>query len=260
MKTIFLRILLFVTILFSCTSETDDMSSENPSNITNTAVNRQPTGSSANDLLANSSFTKIVFEIGYIQGFKPTDAALANFKNFINNRVNKSQGVELITKEIPSTNKEVYTLTEVVDIEKQHRTLYNSDATLAVWVLFVDGKSSNDTNSGAVLGAAYWNTSFVIYEETIHDLSDSAFEPDRSTLETAVINHEFGHLLGLTNLGTNLQSDHEDPDHPKHCNVEDCLMFWAAETSQGIGNMLSGGQAPTLDAQCLADLRANGGK
>ena len=127
-------------------------------------------------------------------------------------------------------------------------------------MLFVEGKSSKDTNSGAVLGAAYWNTSFVIYEETIHGLSDSTFEPDRSTLETAVINHEFGHLLGLTNLGTNLQSDHEDPDHPKHCNVEDCLMFWAAETSQGIDNMLSSGQAPTLDAQCLADLRANGGK
>jgi hypothetical protein len=45
-------------------------------------------------------------------------------------------------------------------------------------------------------------------------MSDSAFEPNRSLLETTVITHEFGHILGLT-LGTALQSNHEE--HPKHC-------------------------------------------
>ena len=72
--------------------------------------------------------------------------------------------------------------------------------------------------------------------------------------------HEFGHILGLTNLGSDLQSNHEDASHPKHCNVESCLMFWAAETGSGIGNMISNGSAPQLDAQCIADLQANGGK
>ncbi|WP_051605686.1 hypothetical protein [Polaribacter sp. Hel_I_88] len=258
MKNIFKCVLFVFAVLISCTSETDEMVDNNPN--VNTSLNRQATGSSANSLLADDSFKKLIVEVGYIQGFKPTENALNNFKNFINNRVNKSQGIEFITKEIPPTGKEVYTLDEVVNLEKQHRTQYNLGSTIAVWVLFIDGKSSSDTNSGAVLGSAYWNTSFVIYQETIVGLSDSPFEPNRSLLETTVINHEFGHLLGLTNLGTNLQSDHEDSAHPKHCNVESCLMYWAAETSQGISNMLSGGQAPTLDAQCLADLKANGGK
>jgi hypothetical protein len=37
-------------------------------------------------------------------------------------------------------------------------------------------------------------------------------------------------------------------------------MFWSSETGKGITNMVSGGTAPQLDAQCIADLRANGGK
>jgi hypothetical protein len=36
-------------------------------------------------------------------------------------------------------------------------------------------------------------------------------------------------------------------------------MFWSAESGSGIADMVSGG-SPKLDAQCLADLKANGGK
>lgn len=260
MKNYFLRAVLICSILFSCSSERDEAIDNKPGNTDNVVTNRQATGSSANDLLSDATFKKMIVEIGFIEGFKPTQTALNNFKNFIQNRTNKSLGVEFITKQIPKTGKEVYTLEEVVDLEKQHRTKYNTNSTITVWVLFINGKSSKDNNQGSILGSAYWNTSFVIYEETIHGLSDSTFEPSRSLLESSVINHEFGHILGLTNLGSDLQSDHEDTDHPKHCIEEDCLMYWAAETSQGIGNMLSGGQVPVLDAQCLADLKANGGK
>lgn len=29
--------------------------------------------------------------------------------------------------------------------------------------------------------------------------------------------HEFGHILGQTNLGPEMQTNHEDETHPKHC-------------------------------------------
>ena len=260
MKNIFLSVILVSSILISCSSENDDIIEGETGNTVNVATNRQATGSSANDLLSANTFKKMIVELSYIEGFKPSDAAINNFKSFITNRTNKPEGVTFSIKEIVATNKEVYTLDEVVALEKTNRTTYNSDTTIAVWVLFINGKSSSDTNSSAILGSAYWNTSFVIYEETIHGLSNSAFEPERSLLESSVIHHEFGHILGLTNLGTELQSDHEDTEHPKHCDEKDCLMYWAAETSQGIGSMITGGQIPTLDAQCLADLKANGGK
>ena len=110
------------------------------------------------------------------------------------------------------------------------------------------------------MGTAYWNTSFVIYQETVESFSNSPFEPDRTLLETTVVNHEFGHILGLTNLGTPLQSEHEDEEHPKHCNVENCLMYWASESAVNLSDMASMSTAPQLDAQCIADLQANGGK
>lgn len=251
----FFKGILFCSILFSCTLEVE----ENSRTI-NVVANRQATGSSANDLLSDVNYKKMIIEIGYIRGFKPTETALNNLKSFIEKRTYKPEGLEFVTKEISSTGKTVYTLDEIVNIEKEYRTKYNTNTTIAVWALFVNGKSSRDNSSSSTLGTAYWNTSFVIYEETIHGLSDSAFEPKRSLLESTVINHEFGHILGLTNLGTNLQSDHEDIDHPKHCSEEDCLMYWSAESSQGIGNVFSSGQVPTLDPQCLADLKANGGK
>jgi hypothetical protein len=37
-------------------------------------------------------------------------------------------------------------------------------------------------------------------------------------------------------------------------------MFWAAESGKELPICSSEGSAPKLDAQCIADLRANGGK
>jgi hypothetical protein len=38
---------------------------------------------------------------------------------------------------------------------------------------FIDGASASDSGNSYVLGTAYRNTSFVIYEKTIQSLSDS---------------------------------------------------------------------------------------
>ena len=66
--------------------------------------------------------------------------------------------------------------------------------------MFIDGASDKNSGNEVVLGSAYWNTSFVIYQKTVQSLSDSPAEPNRALLESIVINHELGHLLGLTNL------------------------------------------------------------
>ena len=222
--------------------------------------NKKATGSSAFDLLADDTFKSMVVEVVYVQGYEPSTAAINNFVSVLNERVNKSQGISIVKRAIASPGKATFTNEEIVAIEDANRTKYNSSNQIAVWALFIDGESASNSSAGLVLGTAYRNTSFVIYEKTIQGLSDSPFKPNRSLLETTVITHEFGHILGLTNLGTKLQSNHEDSAHAKHCNVESCLMYWSAESGSGIANMVSGGSAPKLDAQCIADLRANGGK
>ena len=252
----FLALGLFLSIT-SCSNEDDPL--DNPVAI-NPATNKQPTGSSSNDLLSDKKFKSIVIEIVYVTGFEPSSAAVNNFVNFLTARTNKPDGINIIKRAIPSPGNAPYTDEEIVIIEDVNRTKYNTAGQLAVWAFFADGKSSRDTSTSVTLGTAYRNTSFVIFEQTVQGLSDSPFEPNRTLLETTVITHEFGHILGLTNLGAALQSNHEDTEHPKHCVEKTCLMYWSSEIGGGIGNMVSNGAAPQLDSQCIADLRANGGK
>ena len=226
----------------------------------NTVNNKQSTGSSSNDLLSDTKFKSIVIEVVYVEGLEPSAAAITNFVSFITARVYKPSGISVIKRSIPSPGKATFTVTEISEIEKANRTKFNTADQIAVWALFVDGKSSIDTSTSVVLGEAYWNTSFVIFEQTVQGLTNSPLKPSRSLMETTVITHEFGHLLGLTNLGAPMQTDHEATAHAKHCNVSTCLMYSESESGKSFSNLGSGGTAPQLDAQCLADLKANGGR
>lgn len=252
-----ISILLFFVVL-GC-SKDDTINNDNNEGI-NTSINRQPVGSSANDLLSDFRYNSLMVEIVYVEGFEPTATTLSNFETFLQSRLNKPNGINIEKRAIASPGKEVYTIEDIANIEREQRQNYNTNDQMAVWVFFTDGKSSQDSNNSLVLGSAYWNTSFVIYQETIHDLTNSPFEPNRSLVETTVINHEFGHILGLTNLGSPMQVNHEDADHPKHCDVDSCLMYWSAELSVGMDTLMGMSSAPQLDEQCIADLRANGGK
>jgi len=251
-----LTIGLFLAVT-SCSKDDDPIDN---SVAVNPITNKQQTGSSSNDLLSDKKFKSMVIEVVYVTGFEPSNAAINNFVSFLTARTYKPNGISVIKRSIPPPGNSPYTNEEIVSIEDANRTKYNTFDQIAVWAFFVDGKSSKDTDTSVILGTAYRNTSFVIYEQTIQNLSNGPFGPNRSLLETTVINHEFGHILGLTNLGTALQSNHEDAAHPKHCIEKTCLMFWSAETGGGISNMVASGAAPQLDAQCIADLRANGGK
>lgn len=252
--------LLTIGLLLSVASCSKEDDSIDNSVAVNPNTNKQQTGSSSNDLLSDRKFKRMVIEVVYVDGFEPSSTAINNFVNFLTARTYKPSGISVIKRSISSPGNSPYTIEEIVSIEDTNRTKYNNSDEIAVWAFFADGKSSMDSDTSVVLGTAYRNTSFVIFEQTIQGLSDSPFEPDRSLLETTVITHEFGHILGLTNLGTALQSNHEDAEHPKHCIEKTCLMYWSSEAGAGISNMISGGVAPQLDAQCIADLRANGGK
>jgi hypothetical protein len=253
-----LTLLSIGLVLFVSCSKEDDISVD--PYVVNPITNKQITGSSSNDLLSDKKFTSMVIELVYVTGFEPSAAAVNNMLSFLQARTFKPNGITIQKRAIPSPGKTTFTTEEIAAIETANRTKFNTSNQIAVWVFFVDGKSVADTSTSVVMGTAYWNTSVVIYQKTVQGLSDSPLEPNRSLLETTVINHEIGHILGLTNLGAALQSAHEDTAHTKHCNVSSCLMYWAAETGHGVSNMVSGGTAVQLDAQCLADLRANGGK
>ncbi|MDZ7849102.1 MAG: hypothetical protein U5L96_21590 [Owenweeksia sp.] len=69
-----------------------------------------------------------------------------------------------------------------------------------------------------------------------------------------------GHLMGLVNTGTPMVNGHEDGSHVDHCNDDQCLMYWAVQSADAIGNLLGNSNPSSLDSQCRADIKANGGK
>jgi len=211
-------------------------------------------------MLSGTNFDAIQFEIFYVEGLRPTDNTIENFKTFLANRLNKPNGIEVVLKEIVSPGQQIYSIEDIRALEDDIRTEYNEDKEVAVFGIFIDGEYSENTDNGSVLGVAYRNTSFVIFEETVQSFSGQPLAPSTTVLETTVLNHEFGHLLGLVNAGSTPQSDHQDVEHGRHCTTEDCLMYWTAETGEGLLNSLSGGTIPSLDAFCIEDLQANGGK
>jgi hypothetical protein len=222
--------------------------------------NLKATGQSANDLLSANLYEKLVIELVYVDGFEPTSTAVNGFNDFLNSILNKPLGIEVIKKVVPAPAQNVLSIEDIIDLETKHRTKYTKDNEIAVFAFFVNGSYSENTENSSVLGVAYRNTSFVIFEETVHSFSGRAFGPSQQVLENTVINHEFGHILGLVNAGSTPQSEHQDVEHGKHCTTEGCLMFWTAETGEGLINSLSGGTVAELDALCVNDLKANGGK
>ncbi|MEO0576925.1 MAG: hypothetical protein AAF004_15820 [Pseudomonadota bacterium] len=175
-------------------------------------------------------------------------------------------------------------------MEIQNRTAYNDGDTLAIYIYFADAPSEgDDLDEGLVtLGAVYRNTSMVIYESTLRAL-EARTVISLTDLETATLNHEFGHLFGLVNLGTVPVNDHEDPEAENHCVIDPCLMRaqlefqipglsrFLKERNNGIASscnlngmalvrqmearMASGAVVvPELDAECRLDLAGNGGR
>ncbi|WMQ62388.1 hypothetical protein [Imtechella halotolerans] len=245
----------FLLLTISCSKDNEDNGSENG---TNPIPNQQLTGSSANDFLSASKYDKIAFEIVYVEGYKPSTTSINNLLSFFNELLHKPQGVTITERAIPSPGNGPYTIQEIVEIEKKNRTKFNNVNELALYAFFADSNYNTDNSTSVTLGTAYRNTSFVIFENTIIKQSNRPGAPSRPNLETAVLQHEFGHLLGLVDFGSDMQEDHLDKEHGFHCNVSTCLMFWQIESN--LATSLLNGEIPKLDAHCLADLRANGGK
>lgn len=205
------------------------------------------------DFLSSKKYESLVIEVCYVDGFAPEQEALDNLKAFLSDRINKPDGISFKYKSISSPAKNSFDVNALEDIEKDHREEFTRGDKLAVFVFFANAPYS----SGSVLGVVYRNTSFAMFEKTIQDNSGGIGQPSKTILETTVLEHEFGHLMGLVDSGTPMVTAHAADDH--HCNNSNCLMYYAVETLDIIGN-LAGGQIPPLDQNCIADLQANGGK
>lgn len=257
-KTVLFGSFLMILGLSACKQNVT--SNNNSSNRNPHAANLLAVGKSAHDLLSADTYTSLKVELQYASGYKPTQGAIDTLRAFLNRRLNKPGGITITTDAIADPGQSSYSLNQISQIEINNRKAYNSGKTIAVYYFFADGNYSGNTNNSEVLGLSYRNTSIVIFEKTIQGLSGGLGQPSRTDLEATVMEHEFGHIMGLVNLGTPMVVNHADPNHPHHCEDSKCLMYYNVSTSDVVSNILNGGGIPKLDQNCLNDLKHNGGK
>lgn len=219
------------------------------------AMHRQRIGFSAHDLLSDEKYTSVRVEIQYMEGFAPDPEALYNLRAFLWKYLNKPAGIFIETKQIDVAADSILNRKDVLMLEQQNRTVYNNEKELGVYLLYTNGAYINPK----ILGLAYQNTSAVIFGKMIQDHSGKIGRPDRTKLETTILLHEAGHLLGLINTGSEMLSAHQDEDHTSHCSNKDCLMYYLIGTDDRFGYLVKG-KIPELDAHCEADIKANGGR
>jgi hypothetical protein len=194
-----------------------------------------------------------------VEGYQPSPAALNNLVSFLAERLNKSGGINVTQRAMPATNRMNIDINGIRDLERAQRQSVTSGKILTAWIMFLDTEYSESTASSKVLGISYGASSIAIFEKSVYDYVQPDM-PARATLETVVIDHEFGHILGLVNNGTPMVTPHKDPDHGSHCTNTQCLMYWKTEENINLTDLLGNQTYPTLDANCLADLKAAGGK
>lgn len=224
-------------------------------------VHNQNPGLSANDFLADSNFTELVVEVDYMEGYPPDNEALDSLASFLEQRLHKTSVTILDPTVVPSGNQDSYSADAIRDLEEEHRNEFTettADTRLTAYMLIVDGHYTQNN----VMGIAYYNTSSAFFGAAYDEASGGFGQTSRFLMEAVSYRHEFGHLLGLVNIsdsGTEMQQDHQDEEHGHHCDDDQCLMYYAMESTDLFGQ-LAGEQIPPLDPNCLDDLRGNGGR
>ncbi|WP_339727564.1 hypothetical protein [Maribacter stanieri] len=296
-KSFLVAYILVFTI--SCSKNSSD--SDNSDTSVNKSANLLATGDSARDILSNDNFDTLVIEIAYVTGFKPTESAITQFTDYLKEHTFKEE-IELVYTELSSPSEDELTLQEIADLETKNRTVFNIGSSLGIYIYFSDAPAEgDDLEDGLVtLGSVYRNTSMIIHEVTVRELATLSSSINEADVETTTLNHEFGHLFGLVDLGTDMVNDHQSESENEdgqlvgdnHCNQMGCLMRAELQFGSSTGkslqtnskatyedgiksgcvlsgttvlnllqqNTAKGENTVDLDAECLLDIRANGGR
>lgn len=241
--------LFLLTVFIGCKKDDDQKAVNSPGG----AV-----GSLSKALLSDAQYKTLRLDLLFEQSHAPTQEAVDSLEAFLLRRLSKPGGISIKLVEIPTQNQNSFSLDELKNIESSYRNTKNNKGEITAYLFYANGDYSANSNNAQTLGIAYGSSSMVVFGKTIEENTGGLTQPSPALVEQSVMKHEVGHILGLVNLGAPMQTNHQDTEHGKHCINENCLMYWATETGNFISN-LTGSSPPQLDANCIADLRANGG-
>ena len=193
-------------------------------------------GDFAKSYLQGGKYKRIIIEIDYVEGHRPSAQALDILRNRINLYCDKPDG-EVIFQDAITTSQSQYTDDDIRDLEDKHRNYDKTSSDIVIYVLYLDGEYKKDSN---VLGIAYGPSSIAIFKEKIDSIAIPVWAinlVDSTDYESSVLVHEFGHLLALVNIIYKSERKHESA-YQHHCIHEECVMYHSVE-SASIKNLVT---------------------
>lgn len=185
-------------------------------------------GGMAKDYLSDDRYSNLDVEIDYASNYGPDQQSLNYFEQKLNQHLDKSQ-ITVNLDDVLDLQGQNMCVSDLSDIEEQHRDYETGGDTIVLYVLYVSGQCQGE---GDVAGVTYSGSSFAVYKEKIMDsitMSDPDYVEHRRIAEANVLLHEFGHVVGLINeLDFQSEYDHEDPLNPNHSEFEGSIMYFEA--------------------------------
>ena len=199
-------------------------------------------------ILGASPARRLVIEIAYVAGRRPSQQAVDHLRTILERETSKPDGViPTFGAELPVTRSS-YSLNNLLALEQRYRRLHSNGEVATIWIAALNGDYAGGSGT---LGLAFTATAFALFEDQIQQAANVFVSAD--SIERSVITHEMGHLLGLVNIGYRSHYDHEDPQHPHHSKYQTSVMYWAIEDTS-IATILSGGPPDDFDQYDRADL------
>jgi hypothetical protein len=196
-------------------------------------------------LVRGDRYPRMMIEVDAVAGMEPDAAAREDVAAELGTVLDKPDGIDLVLDETlaPFGVDHAWTGDELSALRQKMFNRPVDDDTVAVHVLALDGYSAGDTDEHVTVGLSWDSTYIVLFSQSIHEACSGRFVPLPSQealcglSEYAILLHEMGHLLGLVNLGTSMVDDHEDTDHPAHCENPDCVMYWLYERRRSLDDL-----------------------
>src|SRR5258708_28403527 len=121
-------------------------------------------GVMARALLRASPARRLVIEIAYVPGRKPTQQALDHMTAILRREALKPDGIlTTIGAQLPDSSGS-YSLQDLVRLESKYRHLYSSGSVATIWIAALNGDYSG---ASGTLGLAFRATAMVLFEDQI---------------------------------------------------------------------------------------------
>jgi len=201
---------------------------------------------------------ELVIEVDFMDGVEPIKGALEQFGGEVEKITGKDVRIEDPRSftypdwkgayDVSNESQIEEALTTIVRIGEKFRDNKNDlfpimSDTVYLYVLYLDGKMAEE--KGEIPGMVFSADSICVFPESLDSihfgLDDIHFGLDsihfgvlwrkgkevaRENVETTVLLHEFGHLLGLARRPGLEGYQKLAPEHGKHCSNSSCVMYW----------------------------------